>query len=170
MRVHRQGPVSIVGLMLFCAMLVACGSDVVPSASPLATQLAPPDTLPFPGRPWTLNGQPVSNEIIGLIAGPEHCGWERTLLLTVGWPLGRPAHTSDQARQYVRDPENVVPERLLGVFEPSTVLPSDAQFTGLRYGSDELWVSNGDVGEAVYLVRGGVVERWPRATELLTCA
>jgi hypothetical protein len=169
MGMHRYGRVPIVGV-LFCAMLVACGSDVAPSTSPLATQLAPPDTEPFPGRPWTLNGQPVSNEVIGLIAGPEHCGWERTLFLTVGWPLGRAAHTSDQARLYVRDPENVVRERLLGGFEPSTVLPSDAQFTGYRYGSDELWVSNGTVGEAIYLVRGGVVERWPRAAEILACA
>jgi hypothetical protein len=96
-------------------MLVACGSDVALSTIPLATQLAPPDTLPFPGRPWTLNGQPVSNEIIGLIAGRDHCGWERVLLLTIGWPLGRAAHTAEEARQYVRDPENVVPERPDGV-------------------------------------------------------
>jgi hypothetical protein len=50
------------------------------------------------------------------------------------------------------------------------VLPSDAQFTGYRHVTDELWVSNGDVGDAVYLVRGGAVERWPRASELLAYA
>jgi hypothetical protein len=84
MRVHRESRIPIFGLMLFCATLFACGADVAPSASPFATQLAPPETEPFPGRPWTFNGQPVSNEIVGLIAGPEHCGWERILLLTVG--------------------------------------------------------------------------------------
>jgi hypothetical protein len=70
----------------------------------------------------------------------------------------------------VRDPENLVPELLRAGFQPSTVLPSDAQFTGYRYGSDELWVSNDTVDEATYVVRGGVVERWPRASDLLACA
>jgi hypothetical protein len=49
--------------------------------------------------------------------------------------------------------------------------PNDAEYTGYHRGDWQLWRSPGDVDRAVYLVAGdGVVERWPRAEQLIACA
>lgn len=161
-------------MVIVLAALAACtpaplprGPAAVPD-DPVA--LPPPPAADYPGIPWTVGEGDVPGSVIALIVGPAHCGYESVLLLTVGWPLGRAATTSDQARQYVRDPDGTVDHLTLGGFEPSVLLPGDAAFTGYRYGDDQLWTSPGTVHEAVFYVRAGVVERWPRAPELLGCA
>jgi hypothetical protein len=90
-------------------------------------------------------------------------------LLTVGWPLGRRAMLEKEARQFVRDPEGNFPNRLLGTFSSSGKLPPDAFFSGYQHRSDELWLAEATADVEVYLVRGGVVEVWPRADELFAC-
>jgi hypothetical protein len=112
----------------------------------------------------------VDTAVISLIARPEQCGFSSLSLLTVGWPLGRAAFTERDARQYVRDPGNAFADKTLATFLPSVTLPDDAIFTGYRYGMDELWVSPETIDSAVYIVRNGVVEQWPRARELFACA
>jgi hypothetical protein len=116
----------------------------------------------------------ASNEVPGdaiqLIAGPAHCGLQGVLLLTTGWPIGE-RYTSDRdARQYVRDVGGRLAGGTVTMFGASVTLPADAAFTGYRYGSDELWISPATADRAVYLVRGNVVEQWPRVTEFVACA
>ena len=92
------------------------------------------------------------------------------LLLTTGWPIGQRYTTDRDARQYVRDVGDRLAGRTVTMFEPSVALPSDAAFTGYRYGFDELWISPTTADRAVYMVRGDVVEKWPRVTEFVACA
>jgi hypothetical protein len=104
-------------------------------------------------------------------AGPEHCGWESATMLTIGWPLSTRAESSSQARQFVRDPNGVVPRTgLHGALGFRVSLPSDAYDTGYRYGSVALYLSRSDGGAAAYLVAGSDVERWPRSDPMTLCA
>jgi hypothetical protein len=176
MRGPRHVRPALAAVATVAIAIAGCTSDPspLPSAAPPAVVepgplLDPPSTMPFPGTPWALDGRPVENDVIQLIAGPEHCGWQDVLFLTMGWPLGRPAVTSDLARQYVRDPSSTVANATGGPFQPSVPLPADAFFTGYRYGADELWVSTATVDDIIYYVRDGHVEGWPRAPEIIGC-
>lgn len=108
-----------------------------------------------------------------VIRGAEHCGWESAAFLMLAWPLGSDVQRigGESARQYVRDPNNV----LGGDFDVTppdlqAELPADAWSTGYHRGDWQLWVSDTDVDEAVYLVAaGGTVERWPRASTIIGC-
>jgi hypothetical protein len=111
----------------------------------------------------------MDSAVINLHAGPAHCGWESATFLVMGWPLGRVAHTSDEAREYIRDPDGLFAERMLGPFIPFTTLPETAFDTGYRYRADELWVDTASVDQFVYMVRGDVVEQWGRPPELVGC-
>lgn len=95
--------------------------------------------------------------------GPEHCGWETATFLVL------------DGNRYLRDPDFVVqpPDRELlsgtsrpagvrDLFEADATLPADAEDTGLRDGDRALWTSSSEEGQAVYLVSGDGVERWPR--------
>jgi hypothetical protein len=176
--VERQYPARAIAVGVLIALVLACSQSPEPSAvpgthspaPPIETQLPIPSTEPFPGTAWTRDGQPVDTAVISLIARPEQCGISNLSLLTVGWPLGRAAVTDKDARQYVRDPGNAFADKTLATFLPSVTLPEDAIFTGYRYGMDELWVSPKTIDTAVYIVRNGVVEQWPRARELFACA
>ena len=120
----------------------------------------------YPGRPWTRHGQKVSSYEIEASAGPEHCDWQSVTFLTIGWPLGSLAYHSDQAREYLRDPEGKVtghPVRL------DASLPSDAVATGFRDGPVELYLSRSDQDRFAYLVLGASVERWPRQDPMAGC-
>lgn len=71
----------------------------------------------------------------------------------------------------MRDPNNVL-GRGFDVPPPDlhAELPADARSTGYHRGDWQLWVSDTDVDEAVYLVAaGGTVERWPRASTIIGC-
>jgi hypothetical protein len=111
---------------------------------------------------------PVS--VLAMTSGPEACGAGSAILVTLGWPLGTSATYDWQARQYVRDPLGLFTARLAFPFAavPSD-LPADASFTGYRNGDAELWMSPSDVDRAIYIVRHGLAESWPRAGELIAC-
>lgn len=122
----------------------------------------------YPGDPWTFHGKPVPTDVLSLTIGPEVCGYEDLVLVTMAKLLGQPARTSDDARQYVRDPANQFDT--IGRFAPSVEKPPDAVFSGYRYGSMELWTSRQAGPDAVFMARNGVWERWPRARDLFACA
>ena len=178
LKVKLQCPTCVIAVAALIAVVLACSPSPEPSAAPetpspappIETQLPIPSTEPFPGTSWTKDGQPVDTAVISLIARPEQCGFSNLSLLTVGWPLGRAAVTDKDARQYVRDPGNAFSGKTLATFLPSATLPEDAIFTGYLYGLDELWVSPETIDTAVYIVRNGVVEQWPRAREFFACA
>jgi hypothetical protein len=48
-------------------------------------------------------------------------------------------------------------------------LPTDAKPTGLSYRGLQIYVSHEDVDRAVYVVGGGITERWPRSDPMTLC-
>jgi len=160
-------------MMLLVVGLAACESrpdpSSTPAAEPQATELRAPSTEPFPGTSWRRDGERIPSNVIALTSLSEHCGHRDVLLLTIGRPLGRTFRTDVEAQQFVRDPSNTFHDTTLAPFLPSVTMPVDAVFTGYVYGTDQLWVSPSDA-DAVFVVRGGAVELWPRARELIACA
>ena len=160
----------MVGVVIV-VLLAGCGAPVVTFPPvPIQTELPPPEIKAFPGLPWTHGETRVSTRILMLKAGPEHCGWEHVAILTMGIPLGREFTTEEESRTYVRDHAGRLADRLAGPFVPSVTLLDDAIFTGYRYGSNQLWISPSAADDMVFLVRGTVVERWPRVRMSITCA
>jgi hypothetical protein len=166
---------SVAASLAIVLILAGCGQTIPPSdlasaPPPAAGELPPPIAAPLPGRRWTFNDQAMASAVINLHAGPAHCGWETATFLGMGWPLGRVAHTSNEAREYIRDPDGLFAEQMLAPFIPFTILPETAFDTGYRYGADELWVDTATVDQVVYMVRGDVVEQWGRPPELVGCS
>ena len=69
----------------------------------------------------------------------------------------------------MRDPDHLVQDKSLDSFCASTALPPDTRFTGLKYDGLEVWAA-GELPGALYIVRGDIVERWPRVSEFIACA
>ena len=169
-------------LILFACILVACApnagsavADPIRTGSPrptkdLGTYFDPaPD---FPGYAWTYRGQGIDTmHGMNTIAGPAHCDWQAAIFMHLPWPLGTdPTHASS-VRQYIRDPERVMPQRNLhGALDLHATLPADAVATGYRYQTIELYVSPSDQDDAVYVVGPGAVERWQRSDPMTLCA
>ena len=104
--------------------------------------------------PWRdARGNEVPERILSTFPGPEHCGWQSAVFLSLR--RGAP-------RTYVRDPEGVLAEHVPVPFDEDARLPADASYTGYHLGRAELWVGAKDAARAVYVVRPGRVERWPR--------
>lgn len=141
--------------------------------APPTTQVSSREFGGYPGPVWTdESGAQVSPDLIVVVGGPSHCGWESAAFLAVGWPLGTSTTKSGSTtRQYVRDPEGLFssfPE-LQGQFVPETSLPEDSEFTGYRTEKMELWLTPSQP-DAAYIVFDQAIERWPRAEPELGCA
>jgi hypothetical protein len=110
------------------------------------------------------NGFPL---VIHTFNGDGHCDWESVVFLHISWPPGTvygPVGDDSRAgrfRQYVRDPNGAL-GNLARHFDPNASLPRDARPTGLHRGPWELWISPAEAERAVYLLKDGQVERWPR--------
>ena len=115
-------------------------------------------------------GRSVPAEVLTAYRGPEHCDWESTVFLSVGWPLGTRAPNVGRARQYVRDPEGKFAGHLRSRYDSDAELPRKARYTGYHLDDVELWISPSDSSKAVYLVYTDRVERWPRTKGLIACA
>lgn len=114
------------------------------------------------------DGSRIDTDVVSVVRGPSHCGWESAFLLHLGWPLGSSAGDDTQMRQYVRDPSDV-----LGFgdqLEVQTELPAGAVDTRFRVDDVELWIGPHGGDDAVYLVFRDHVEKWPRSTEIFACA
>ena len=146
-------------------LTVACEGAPATRIEPLWTELPQPSI-----GAWSRAGEPVPRNILSLREGPEHCGWDSLVILTTGRQLGVPYRRSDEAHTFVRDPEGVVGHHLVAAYESSVLPPDDAAFSGYRSGSLEIWLSPEAGDSAVYVVRGGVWERWPRSREVLGCS
>jgi hypothetical protein len=142
--------------------------DIVPCSAtgcPVAAFFASP--LQYPGHPWKRNGIEVPASEIVAAAGPAHCGWESATFLNIGWPLGTRPQTAAGSRQFIRDPNHVLPRSL--PLDLHATLPADARPTGYTYGDGvALYLSPSDQDRSVYLV-GSTVERWPRSDPMTLC-
>ncbi len=108
--------------------------------------------------------------------GPDHCGWQSAVFVSVGWPLGttQGSRRPDTARLYVRDSGTVLPPetqaKLAGTLDTDSELPWGSMDAGYRSGDVQLWLGPDGGEQYVYLMDGWDVERWPRATEPPACA
>jgi hypothetical protein len=119
--------------------------------------------------PWfDSNGHAAPEGVITSYRGPEHCDWESSVFLIVGWPLGTSTRTSE--RMYVRDPDGLFTKYLSSEFRDDVDLPPQAHFTGYSRNGAQLWLDSSGADEYVFVVRGDEVERWPRAKQLIACA
>ncbi len=148
---------------------VTCGSADRPRAHALPTTVAEyfATPIPAPDAAWRRNGQWVPGEEISAAAGPQHCGWQSATFLELGWPLGSRPTTAAGIRQYVRDPDRLLPD--LPPLQVQASLPTDAVATGYFAGPVQLYFSPRDQDRAAYLVLGSSVERWPRSDHMAVC-
>lgn len=119
-----------------------------------------------PGPQWfDRDRRPLDRiKVVSSLNGPEHCGWERAVLLHVQWPPG-----ADERRQYARDPVGVLGRSgLTKRFDPDAELPNGATATGYHTQDVELWLADGH-GDYAYLVFEEHVERWPRVVPPVGC-
>lgn len=122
---------------------------------------------------WTVDGEHVPTEIIISHTGLEHCGWESATLLHIGSPLGSVMESGRDVNQYIRDPEGVFSQitgRFRTTYDPNANLSGDAEFSGYVKNSVELWISQTQLDEAIYMVDGSRIERWPKAEPIILCA
>ena len=147
--VRHQWPAILAGLFLSGLIVMACSST---------------------GQ-FTKDGHQVDPLVAVARAGPAHCGWQSATFLTLGWPLGRRALFASEARQYINDPNGVVPHAdLRGTLDLHAKLPPDAKPTGYWKGDAQLYLAPSDQDVAAYFVGGGHVERWPRADPMTVCS
>ena len=120
--------------------------------------------------PWRdARGDEVGEFVVTTYRGAEHCGWQSAVFLHLGWPLGTAAKTMNSARQYVRDPNGLFRSEVAPL-DLDASLPDDAEDTGYDQGDIELWISKREAANAIYIVDGKRVERWPRTRRVVACA
>ena len=88
-------------------------------------------------------------------------------ILTIGRPVGAPLDPLVRW-EYMRDPAGEAEEYdwLTAPYDGRSALPEDAVDTGWTNGNVDLWTAASEKDAAIYLRRGSIVERWPRAAEL----
>lgn len=172
--------------------------DATPRATVIDMSSDDPPPIPDPGHPdyrysrtsdlsgrwFDRDGTPLRDGLVRgedgpspltlqVSFGPDHCDWQDIVLLDVAWPLGSEVttFTDDGVRQYARDVDGVLGERLRTTFASGMELPAHTADTGYHRQGNRLLVSEADAEEAVFVVRdNGTVERWPRVTPHALCA
>lgn len=118
---------------------------------------------------WTdADGSSVDARVVNILRGPEHCDWQTSVWLHMGWPPGAIAEDDTQLRQYVRDPKNVL--GLADGLDTHAALPENASATEFSADGVELWLGERGGDDAVYLEFPDHVERWPRSRQIIACA
>ena len=103
------------------------------------------------------DGDPVRTDVITSHSGPGHCGWERTIFLSLG------------DLQYIRDPHGDLAPYTVVPFRANARLPDDAVDTGFH--TDDWHLFTIPSGRAVFVrTAAGTIELWPRAKEPIGCA
>ena len=100
--------------------------------------------------------RPVPTTVLREFPGPEHCGWESTIWLTL------------DGTQYIRDPLGVLAEHSAGSFDPDATLPDGATSTGYYDQGRTIWRSPD--GDSIYVVMADHAERWFRLDPETGCA
>jgi hypothetical protein len=120
-------------------------------------------------------GKPLPNDepfVMAVWRGAEHCGWEDVLFLQLSWPLGveLPDPIDDQSYQFVRwSGDDFDPSNFATTFDADATLPAAAHDTGYQRKGWHLWVADKRIKQAVWLLRGHVVERWPASAYPIAC-
>jgi len=163
-------PAPAVLVLAVALLLSGCGSVPIVSPGPSDPAEAFDNPPAWPGYQWSLNGGKVGWQVISTSAGPKHCGWDKATFLTLGWQPGTYSETSQHARQYIRDPKQVVDQ---GSFQSTLVmdakLPPGARPTGLTYAHLAIYAGP-DADQGIYVVGANRAERWPRSDPMTACA
>lgn len=142
--------------LLLALVLAACGGKSAPNESE--------------ARWLDADGKEVPELVVSTYRGAEHCDWQSIAFLHLGWPLGT-NESIGAGRQYVRDPESLFPEEYaVAPLDLDAELPANARYTGYHRDDVELWLSESEADEAVYIVTDEDVERWPRTVGVIACA
>ncbi|MFF8726713.1 hypothetical protein ACF073_09500 [Streptomyces sp. NPDC015171] len=90
-------------------------------------------------------------------SGPEHCGWQSAVLLTLG------------DRTYARDPDGVLGRDglLAAPYRPEVRMPAGAVDTGYHRGGRRLWLT--DDRATAYVRTDAGVEAWPLLGKGVAC-
>lgn len=118
------------------------------------------------GRPWcnlrdgTLVRRP--DQLSMLTRYP--CEHGRVAVLIIGDPLGAALDALNR-HEYLRDPGGTARSQgwIDRPWRAHDEPPADARATGWSNGNIELWISPSSVEDFVWVKRGDVLERWPRA-------
>jgi len=95
--------------------------------------------------------------------GSAFCGYDSVLFFHPPWPLGASTVDLEELR-FVRDATGEwTRSSSATTFDPDSRLPARAYDTGYNRGDWHLWVVDSRITEAVCLVHGDTVERWPAA-------
>ena len=152
-----------------------------------AEPTAAPRACPGPAGSWTdvAAAQPFSDRI----SDGEWSTWDGCLVradvifsesifetcvdrdvrtITFATELGQRIEDGTAVLRYLRDPDGVV-SASLDPFRAYQIPSSDVHDTGLRYGDEQLWVSN-ETDLAIYVRNGRAIERWPRFEGAVSCA
>lgn len=81
--------------------------------------------------------------------------------------------TAADRQQFLRDPEDIFASEVVIAYDGDARLPVEAFDTGLRLEDRELWAEPADDPpgpDAVYVVEGDSIERWPRTQHDVACA
>jgi hypothetical protein len=108
-----------------------------------------------------------------ILSGAQHCGWDGILFLETTWPLGEIVRRMSigDTLTFGRIPGNPkVGIEFATSFQPDTELPPAAYDTGYHRDRWHLWVVDDRIRQAVWMVHGDTVERWPAATNPVLCA
>lgn len=129
---------------------------------------AEPPMYVRPGLPewerWTDEaGCEIRLDVISMVAGPDHCGWETATFISTGTPIGapKPRVAGDETRTFIWDPEQVL-VRIDGIDRsislPIADLAGRAADTGFRHDNTQLWLDDVDPSVA-YMVADGMADR-----------
>ena len=121
------------------------------------SEFAEAEFAPHANTIWLdASGNPARTDEITSHVGPAHCGWERTIFLSLA------------GVQYIRDPYGDLEQDTVVAFHPDARLPDDAVDSGFHI--DDWHVFTIPSGRAVFVrTRDGTYERWPRAKEPIGC-
>jgi hypothetical protein len=128
------------------------------------------------GTWYDAEGTPLPSDepfVMTVWRGPEHCDWEDALFLQLAWPLGGELEDpiDTHSYQFVRwTGDEFAPSDFATTFDADAKLPARAYDTGYQREGWHLWVSDNRIKQAVWLVRGDVVERWPASKYEIACA
>jgi hypothetical protein len=175
MKAMRRSNESRLAILIGVALIGFAALSIGPWSSHEAQRQEPPDEIWFDasGQPVRDASTPKEGLVLNFLPGAEHCNTQSVTFLELAWPLGSVAPLplrEDQYRHYVRDPHGVLdPALLRGSFDSDVKLPIAARATGYYSDSAALWIDPTDVDRFVYLIRGKMVERWPRARRPIYC-